>query len=326
MISKNINSASDLVTDLEDTRAGFISSAIEKSKRATAYVNEAKALKNIINQADDPNELQKIEEILPALLTASGLSDKSIQYFNKENKEKAIKKLLNVIQEESDDNSSIAEEIIYRYLLIRGDSLGGSMRNLVGNLAEQQFLEAFLATLNLSKHEYKWLNKSDQKKSTWIDKSNNDDNISEHIKAIQWSVDDISYILALNLKIPKVNKNIDICLFRGNIQDYEQGKIVKKDDKILFLGEIKGGIDPAGADERWKTANSALQRIRNAFGGPDKIATGIIAYAIEKSMAEEIFNQLQNDTLTIAANMNNQDQLYDFCNYLRDINGGETIE
>jgi hypothetical protein len=31
------------------------------------------------------------------------------------------------------------------------------------------------------------------------------------------------------------------------------------------LGELKGGIDPAGADEHWKTARTALQRIDDAF-------------------------------------------------------------
>jgi type II restriction enzyme len=28
---------------------------------------------------------------------------------------------------------------------------------------------------------------------------------------------------------------------------------------------LKGGIDPAGADEHWKTAGSALLRIKRAF-------------------------------------------------------------
>ena len=32
-----------------------------------------------------------------------------------------------------------------------------------------------------------------------------------------------------------------------------------------MFGELKGGIDPAGADEHWKTGNSALVRIRKAF-------------------------------------------------------------
>ncbi len=29
-------------------------------------------------------------------------------------------------------------------------------------------------------------------------------------------------------------------------------------EKTLMLGELKGGIDPAGADEHWKTANTVL--------------------------------------------------------------------
>ena len=34
---------------------------------------------------------------------------------------------------------------------------------------------------------------------------------------------------------------------------------------FVALGELKGGLDPAGADEHWKTANSALGRIRKGF-------------------------------------------------------------
>jgi len=31
------------------------------------------------------------------------------------------------------------------------------------------------------------------------------------------------------------------------------------------MGELKGGIDPAGADEHWKTANKALDKMRKPF-------------------------------------------------------------
>jgi type II restriction enzyme len=34
----------------------------------------------------------------------------------------------------------------------------------------------------------------------------------------------------------------------------------------ISCGELKGGIDPAGADEHWKTAVSAFRRITTSFG------------------------------------------------------------
>ena len=41
--------------------------------------------------------------------------------------------------------------------------------------------------------------------------------------------------------------------------------ILNRPEIIIALGELKAGFDPAGADERWKTANSALDRIRKGF-------------------------------------------------------------
>ena len=84
-----------------------------------------------------------------------------------------------------------------------------------------------------------------------------------------------------------------------------------------MLGELKEGIDPAGADEHWKTGNTALNRIREAFANQNlKIDTSFIAAAIEKKMATEIFTQLQNKTLSFAANLTADIQLVNYCNWL----------
>jgi type II restriction enzyme len=84
-----------------------------------------------------------------------------------------------------------------------------------------------------------------------------------------------------------------------------------------MLGELKGGIDPAGADEHWKTGNTALNRIRESFAQHNlKIETSFIAAAIEKKMASEIFAQLQNKTLSNAANLTIDEQLVSYCDWL----------
>jgi hypothetical protein len=40
---------------------------------------------------------------------------------------------------------------------------------------------------------------------------------------------------------------------------------VEVEPYTIALGELKGGIDPGGADEHWKTAQAAFNRIRQAF-------------------------------------------------------------
>ena len=44
--------------------------------------------------------------------------------------------------------------------------------------------------------------------------------------------------------------------------------------------------------------------------------TFFIGAAIEKSMAKEIFHQLENRTLTNAANLTNEEQLISICKWL----------
>lgn len=86
------------------------------------------------------------------------------------------------------------------------------------------------------------------------------------------------------------------------MNEYAHGKIVSRNDRAIMFGELKGGIDPAGADEHWKTGNSALNRIRTSFAsaGYPEMMTSFVGAAIERAMAEEIFEQLSSGVLTNA--------------------------
>ncbi len=79
---------------------------------------------------------------------------------------------------------------------------------------------------------------------------------------------------------------------------------------IMALGELKGSIDPAGADEHWKTAQAALHRIREAFSSiGHSPLTFFVGSAVARRMAGEIWNQLENQTLSNAANLNKPTQV-----------------
>jgi len=53
--NNHLNSYEDLVTPYEEIRAGFIALALEKNKKATPFVEEAKALKVFASKAKTPN-------------------------------------------------------------------------------------------------------------------------------------------------------------------------------------------------------------------------------------------------------------------------------
>jgi hypothetical protein len=55
----HLNSSDSLVTPYEETRAGFIALALEKNRKATPFVEEAKALKVIASKAKNPQDLPR---------------------------------------------------------------------------------------------------------------------------------------------------------------------------------------------------------------------------------------------------------------------------
>lgn len=309
-----IKSAEDLVTSHEQTRAGFIEAALAKNYKAKPYIEQAKTLKSLASRASSPAELLNIPEIQNCLLTASGLSDKSLKYFTEEDKKEAIMKLISEFLEPA--GIVFIDELVYRFLLIKGDSLGGAMRNYVGLIAQMKLIRKVLSLLSMQKITFMVLFKDDKKKSEWqsLDYEHIFDRADE-VAAIQWSYKRGSRILFFNATIPLVKNNIDICLYQGCIEDFDSGNIVKKDNKAILFGELKGGIDPAGADEHWKTGNTALERIREAFAGYS-IKTSFIAAAIEKKMATEIYSQLQDGTLQNAANLTVDGQLTAYCDWM----------
>lgn len=312
MVNRIIKQSLDLITTREQTRAGFINFALEKNKQSTPIVENAKSLKVLASEADTPQALLKITDIRPALLTAAGLSDKAISYFTESDKDLAIKELIRNFLEPA--GKYFIDELVYRYLLIKGDSLGGSMRNLVGAMAQQKLVRTLLSNMTVMGIDYEWF---DNESKAWYAVQENVMQIESRLKAVCWKFGKEKRVLAFNLNIPIVNNNIDICLFNADIETYDKGNIVNMTNKILMLGELKGGIDPAGADEHWKTGNTALSRIRTAFKEDGReIATSFVAAAIEKKMAGEIYGQLQKGTLSFAANLTIDEQLVNYCDWI----------
>ena len=313
----SIKSADDLVTSREQTRAGFIAMALEKNYIAIPYIEEAKALKTFASKAKKPKDLLKIKDLQVGLLTASGLSDKALNYLTEEDRTLAIVGLIEKFLEPAGD--SFVDELVYRYLLTKGDALGGKARNLAGTLGERKFLRSFLSVFNLSGITYQW---KDTDTNTWLDKRNDDTDIEKRIGGLYWKSNKKDRLLLLNIKVPVVEKNVDLIILNAKPTDKVKGggSIVSSNEKYVALGELKGGIDPAGADEHWKTANTALIRIRKAFTKINLTPkTFFIGSAIEKSMAIEIFDELQSGVLTSAANLSNDKQLSEIAKWVLDL-------
>lgn len=252
-----------------------------------------------------------IEGIQPALLTAAGVSDKAANHLQAQDKAEAIQGLIQNFLEPAGDN--FVEELVYRFLLTRGDTLGGSMRNVGGVLAQRKLTRAIISTLKLAGQPYQWLHSVN---NSWADMPENDADIELYLRGLSWHKGNKPRTLINNLAVPIVKNNVDLCLFDCTAIQISPA-VYKAPERYLALGELKGGIDPAGADEHWKTARTALTRIHTAFSAINLFPKlFFVGAAIEKKMAAEIWKLLEEGNLDNAANLTDENQLAFFSKWL----------
>ena len=289
-----VRTPADLVTPIDMTQAGFLQQALRKTREASPYVERARQLLESLERVQRPQDLMDIAEIRDDLVTAAGFSDKAANYFSSSQLGAALLEVLQHVQETA--GPSWRTEIVYRFLLTRGDTLGGVMRNIMGAEAKARFADAVAEALR---------SKSISPRITRSAKNVN------KIQQISWP----GRLLLFDKKPKLIGKNVDAILLYQPETLLSAVPPLESKDNYLLCGEVKGGIDPAGADEHWKTALGALARIRARFepGHPKLFFVGA---AIEDSMAAEIFAQLESGLLDHAANLNAPQQLSDLAAWL----------
>jgi len=301
---QHLRSPTDLETSYQAVRAGFVALALEKNRRATPFVAEARALKAAASKAKTPADLLKIPGIRAGLVTAAGVSDKASTHLTDADKTEAIAGLIAKFLDPAGD--AFVEELVFRFLLTRGDTLGGSMRNVGGFMAQCKLTRSVIANLRLSGTPYYWLHKASD---LWTSMPDDDSDIEQSVRGISWTSAAGERTLVYNLTVPLFKNNVDLCLFGCNPGEYCKA-LINAPDRYIALGELKGGIDPAGADEHWKTARTAITRIRSAFATKGLSPhVFFIGAAIEARMSVEIWDLLVNGTIENAANLTNEDHI-----------------
>ena len=301
---QHLKSGKSLETTYEAVRAGFVALALEKNRRATPHVAEARALKAAASKARTPADLLKIPEIQAGLLTAAGVSDKAANHLQDSDKREAVNGLIKNFLEPAD--KKFVEELVFRFLLTRGDTLGGSMRNVGGFMAQKKLTRAILACLKLSGQKCHWLHKDTK---TWAKLPDDNADVELSLRGLSWNAAKGPRTLLYNVTVPLVKNNADLSLFRCSCGDLTR-ETIHTPSAYIALGELKGGIDPAGADEHWKTGRTALNRIQEAFA-KKKLKPHIffIGAAIEAKMASEIWEMLKRGSLENAANLTDEDHI-----------------
>ena len=170
------------------------------------------------------------------------------------------------------------------------------MRNLTGASATKQFTAALLQALHPREVQVQTAQKSGK------------------VQRIAWE----QRLLMFDVTPKFINKNIDVILLEQRSTKLDEKQLREMPDHYRACGELKGGIDPAGADEHWKTARSALDRIIESFDRVDAPHPQLFfaGAAIEVAMANEIFARLKDGRLSYAANLTVNEQVTDFANWL----------
>lgn len=317
MINKYVKKASDLVTTHESQRNGFLEYALRKSKESIPYIDKAKALKLILEQkTKKPKDILKLDDVKSSCYEAAGVSVKATAYLSEDDLNDILDEFIKEFLEPA--GKQYIEELIYRYLLTLGDALGGRMRNLVGAIANEKLTRNIISQLQVLNLNFEYYNKLTK---SWhsSDKYSIDQVVD--IRSIKWSLKSgEKRQIIYNLTVPIVKKNIDLVILNLHTDELTGTgfkKIISEPSNYEVLGELKGGIDPAGADEHWKTANTALSRVRDNFKKHKiDIPLVFIGAAIETSMSKEIFSQYSKGLIKNCANLTVDNQFVSLCNWI----------
>jgi len=148
---------------------------------ATPFVEQARALKAAACRARTPAELLDMVDIQSALLTAAGVSDKAASHLQDTDKREAITGLIKNFLDPS--GSGFVEEVVFRFLLTRGDTLGGSMRNVAGVMAQQKLTRSIIAHLKNAGKTYLWLH---SQTGQWIAAPEDEAAVELQLRGISW--------------------------------------------------------------------------------------------------------------------------------------------
>lgn len=305
-----VSSPLDLVTTREARRDGFLAIALRRNTESLPYLEQGKALwAKLTAKTKRCEDILKMSDLRPTLLLAAGYSVKAQGNMDDDDKERLLEEFVKQVLRPF--GKKYVDEIVYRYLLSLGEQLGGRMRNAIGVMAKEKLSCKIVAQLRVNGFLF-----AVHSEGKWIDGTQCMRHDEEYAKAIKWQNGEYQRMLVHNVNIPGVSKNVDLVVFNkvaDSIDAKSLAPILADQKNYVVMGELKGGIDPAGADEHWKTARAALDRIRATF---KKVYIAFVGGAIEKAMAEEIYNQLQSGLLDYAANLTNDAQLSSFCDWL----------
>jgi hypothetical protein len=321
---RHLQSADALVTSPSSKYRLRTIVAIEDQRSKRDIELRARVLEYKVNQASTPDDLLHMPEVEGGLLTAAGFSHEALLRFDQVQRRQIMVDFVeNVLRPAG---SSFVEALLTHFVEQSVALAQITPQRSMQAWSQRQLAQCVVSELNVSGRTFQWLHRGYRR---WQAGTTLWDCMV--VEALAWAVEGRVRILVFDFLAPFIppeydvvaaqangdagpaSHNIDICLLHSTPEQYrsktKRPTVVRDAETYVALGELKGGIDPAGADEHWKTANAHLGRIRRSFGALGALPhLFFVGNAIEASMAGEIWNQLQSGELSNAANLTDNSQ------------------
>ena len=269
---------SQYLTLKTDVQQGILAQAALKKQLAEKYLTSRTDLQPLLDNTTFPFTQTISNAQFDFFTAATGLSKKSCEHFHRHEVIEMLNALVSVEQLVCPMQQ---QALIDRYLMTKGERVGGELRNVSGQIGEDKVIAAIFDA-----HPHLCITHSKTGK-------------------VQ-SMSHQQFSIHFNRKPKLIGKSVDIIVLHHpksapNLEDPQQ---------YYHVGEIKSGIDPAGADEHWKTACTALSRIRDVFSQYAQRPTlGFLGASISQTMLSEMQDQLSLKTLHSISNLNRPAQI-----------------
>jgi len=211
-----------------------------------------------------------------------------------------------------------------------GDSLGGTSRNEVGRTAMMRLLNPLVRFLN----ERDLLHSVNFSYKGTLDENELEDAGTRRQEVVFSSDTDVERLLnsfeRFRVKYHElilrngsrllVDRQLNWQDTTGNVHKIGPDlHSTAQTQDFVWAAEVKGGADPAGSDEHWKTATQALNRILDASQttGRPKPALAFVATILVERVAREAQKWVDEGKLTKVYNLtrmlNDQNEMEHFC-------------
>lgn len=285
-----------LVTSEADRRGLEAGLAVERRRRWKPFGQRVTCFEYEVARAKSQSDLLKSSNVFHVMRLASGIADRSDSIA-----ESAAQPQWH-LGETSSKNNDWRRAIVRRFRAACELELDQQMAGASQRLAIHAISRRVISGLRIEGKSYRWLNNLTH---GWQSMPKYDWDVELSAGGLSWMSDGRPRTLIYDHHVEGVCQNIDLCLVSCNPENLSDSTMA-----CLAAGVMNRTIDPARADEHWKTAGSALVRIKSAFAKHKaKPKIFFVGAAVAMKMAAEIWAMLKKGDLDNAANLTDDNQL-----------------